>query len=380
MTANRSLCKIAFTLTIALLICSIGLINAERVVCSFSSSAADRMDEYSFEIADIPVSLCTHVVYDGLRIDFYTHELLPGNPPFDVLDNGWQKFSELKRTKPDLKLLISIRTPLMLQVAEDATSRKTFIENVLQHVEWMKLDGVELFWSGGNEEKLYLLIEELKGSFVAAGHPTWEVSVLKQIDQSVVDHARLCRLVDFVHVLGIGERKPKYHDNSSTPTAKTTLDVGKHKNVTLERALEHLIDANCPANKIVLVVILFAQTYTLGNVNTRDRPKELTTFCNITEGNPYCAYVEICQKFNESEWTLGSDDPEGFAPHAIQGNTWVAYENEASIGQKGEIARRKNLAGVYVFSLDLDDYRGKCGNLYPLTTALSRSFRGTAID
>ncbi|XP_050079338.1 endochitinase-like [Anopheles maculipalpis] len=368
MAVIRIVTTFSSRLTFLLLIGSVGLVNAERFVCYFSSFATQRSGEYKFETADIPVSLCTHVVYDHFEINFFSKNFRPSKLP-------WQKFSELKRIKPDLKLLLSV-----LEVADDSTSRKTLIGNIIQYVEWMKVDGVELFWSGGNGQMYFTMVQELQSSFVAAGHPTWEVDVLVPIDKAVVDHARLCRLVDFVHVLGIGERKPRYHDNSSTPTAKTTLDVGKHKNVTLERALEHLIDANCPANKIVLVVILFAQTYTLGNVNTRDRPKELTTFCNLTRGSPYCAYVEICQKFNESEWTLGSDDTERFAPHAIQGNTWVAYENEASIGQKGEIARRKNLAGVYVFSLDLDDYRGKCGKLYPLTTALSSSFRGTTID
>uniref|UniRef100_A0A182YJX0 Uncharacterized protein n=1 Tax=Anopheles stephensi TaxID=30069 RepID=A0A182YJX0_ANOST len=373
MAVHQPFTTIASTLTLLLLICSNGLTNAERVVCSFSTHATQRPGEYSFQIADIPVSLCTHLVYDHLDIDYFTHELIPNNPAYDVLENGWQKFSGLKRTNPDLKLLISVRSPILLEVAEDATSRKTLIGHILQQIEWMKVDGVELMWAGGNEDGLYMLLKELKSSFIAAGHPTWEVSVLVQIEQEVVDYAKLCRLVDFVHLLGIGERKPRYRDNSATPTAKTTLDVGELKNASLERALDHFIETRCPANKIVLIVFLFAQTYTLGNAENGDGPTELNTLCTVTEGMPHCAYVEFCQKLNESEWTLGSDDPEGFAPHAIQGNRWVAYENEASIGRQGEIARRKHLAGVYVFSLDLDDYRGKCGTLYPLTTALSRS-------
>uniref|UniRef100_A0A182SGC1 GH18 domain-containing protein n=1 Tax=Anopheles maculatus TaxID=74869 RepID=A0A182SGC1_9DIPT len=367
--------------TLLLLICSNGLINAERVVCSYSSSAVKRPGEYSFQLSDIPLSLCTHVVYDHFDIDYYTYEFLAKDLEFDVWDNGLQKFADLKRNKTDLKLLISIRSPILLRVAGEAIARKTFIANVLSYVEWMKVDGVELFWSGSDEEVLYSLIEELRSSFVAAGHPSTEVNILAQIDQPVVDHARLCRLADYVHLLVTGERRPIYRGNSLTPTVNTTLDVGEHKNVSFERALDHYIEASCPAEKIVLTTLLIAQTYTLGNVENRDPPKELSTFCTLTKGMAFCVYMDMCQKFNESGWTFGWDDAEGLAPHARQGNVWVSYENEASVGRKGEIARSKQLAGVYVLSLELDDYRGKCGSgLFPLIKAISRSFRGTAND
>uniref|UniRef100_A0A182SUK3 GH18 domain-containing protein n=1 Tax=Anopheles maculatus TaxID=74869 RepID=A0A182SUK3_9DIPT len=356
-------------MTLLLLICSNGLIDAERVVCSFSSAAINRPGENSFKLADIPLSLCTHVVYDY----YFSFKLLSNHSELDAMDNGLQKFADLKRNKTDLKLLMRLPGPIFLEEAG-----KILIANILWFVDSMNVDGVELLWVGGNEEELYSFVEKLRSSFVAAGHPSKEVNFLAQIDQRVFDHARLCRLVDYVHLFVTGERLPMYRAYSSTPTAKTTLDVG---DVNYERALDHYIEASCPANKIVLATVLAAQIYTLGIVENRDPPKELSTLCILTSGMCLCGYMKICPSFKENGWTFGWDDTEGLAPHAMQGNLWVAYENEASVGRKGEIARIKQLAGVYVFSLEMDDYRGKCGSgLYPLTMALSRSFRGTAID
>uniref|UniRef100_A0A182MBP6 GH18 domain-containing protein n=1 Tax=Anopheles culicifacies TaxID=139723 RepID=A0A182MBP6_9DIPT len=361
----------------ALMLFLMSTCNGERVVCGFSGSATGRSGEYAFEIADIPTSLCTHVLGDPMEIDMFTSELLFGMGPFEEVENRWKQLLELKRTKPDLKLLASVRSPIILQVAAENKSRRTLIESILRHMEWLQVDGVELFWGGiGPDDAMYTLLEELKSSLIAAGHPAWEVIVFVEIDHGTIDHGRLCRLADYVHVLGMGERKPKYSDNSSTPVVKATFDVDELKNITLERALQYWIDKSCPANKLVLGLVFGAQPFTLSadTVQTDDAPEEQATFCSFTM-ETMCSYVTLCQKFNESAWTMGWDDTEGLAPHAFQGDRWVAYENEASLGRKSEMAKGKNLAGVYAIAVDLDDYRNKCGTLYPLTVALSKSYK-----
>uniref|UniRef100_A0A182KD27 GH18 domain-containing protein n=1 Tax=Anopheles christyi TaxID=43041 RepID=A0A182KD27_9DIPT len=356
-------------------------VDADRVVCSFSSAAAYRKGEYAFELTDVPVSLCSHVVYDRLAIDTYSNGSLSfvlSYPDVDVADDGWEKFSALKRTNRELKLLISIRSPFLLYTVLKPFQRKEFAEKLVELMEDFTLDGVELFSRGegmGSEDPLYLMMEELKSSFQAAGHPTWEVILFIQINEQGIDHARLCSLTDFVHVFGARERRPKYSSNSTMPTANALFDIDDQTNMTLSRALQYWLDRGCPANKIVLGVVFIAQVY---KIEQPDYVEECDAFCSLTQDLPYCTYMEMCQKLNEGKWTVGWDDTEGMAPHAIQGtNWWLAYENEASVGRKGELARKKGLAGVYCGSLEMDDYRGKCGPAYPLLKALSGSFRRT---
>uniref|UniRef100_A0A182XBP3 GH18 domain-containing protein n=1 Tax=Anopheles quadriannulatus TaxID=34691 RepID=A0A182XBP3_ANOQN len=367
--------KVFAEVVLIVLAASNAFVEAERVVCSFSSSAADRTGEYAFEITDIPISLCTHIVYDSLQLAIDvdsndTPNILLVNP--DVVVGGWQKFAALKSIKPELKLLISIRNPLIAQAASESDQRKALIEVLIEYMAEYKLDGVELLWGGygiQSEHSLYLLVEEIKSSFRASGHPTWEVTILVEIDHGRIDYARL---LDFVHIVGAGERKPKYGNNSTMPSANALFDVDDQTNMTLDGALQYWIDKGCPADKIVLVVVFIAQVFQLKKPDT---VKTLKTYCTVPEDGPFCAYIEMCQKFNESDWTMGWDDTEGLAPHAFQTDYWAAYENEASVGRKGEIAREKGLAGMYAVALDLDDYRGKCGPAYSLLKSLCGSYR-----
>uniref|UniRef100_A0A6E8V4E1 Glyco_18 domain-containing protein n=1 Tax=Anopheles coluzzii TaxID=1518534 RepID=A0A6E8V4E1_ANOCL len=356
-------------------------VEAERVVCSFTSGAVYRRGEYAFQMTDIPVSLCTHVVYDRLAIDLYSKDtpyFTLTNPDADEPFDEFEKFSALKRTNPQLKLIICLRSIFIAQVASEPDQRRALIERLVQFMSTYNLDGVELFWADErfkSEESLYLLLEEVKSGFRAANYPTWEVTILIDIDHRGLDHARLCRLLDYVHIAGAGERKPKYGNNSTMPSANALFDVDDQTNMTLNDALQYWIDKGCPADKIVLGVVFIAQVFQLKKPNTVKTPM---TYCTVPEDGPFCAYIEMCQKFNESDWTMGWDDTAGLAPHAFQTDYWAAYENEASVGRKGEIAREKGLAGVYAVALDLDDYRGKCGPAYPLLKSLCGSYRQKA--
>ncbi|XP_041766511.1 endochitinase-like [Anopheles merus] len=323
-------------------------------------------------MTDIPVSLCTHVVYDRLAIDLYskvTPYFTLTNPDADEPLDEFEKFSALKRTNPQLKLIICLRSIFIAQVASEPDQRRALIESLIQFMSTYNLDGVELFWADErfkSEESLYQLLEEVKSGFRAAGHPTWEVTILIDIDHRGLDHARLCA----------GERNPKYHNKNTKPSANTLINIDGKTNFTLDGALQYWIDKGCPAQKIVLGVAFIAQVFKLEKPIFRPNfyVKDLRTFCTLTEDRPFCSYIELCRSFNEGDWTMGWDDTAGLAPHAFSSSWWIAYENEASVGRKGEIAREKGLAGVYAVTLDMDDYRGKCGTVYPLMNSLSGSF------
>ncbi|XP_053671366.1 endochitinase-like [Anopheles nili] len=359
-----------------------------RVVCSFSSAAANRANEYEFRIEDIPLPLCTHVVYDGMQLDVFTLELIPGNPPFDVLENGWEKFSDLKRTDPDVKLLLSIRSPFLARAASTAENRGALIKSILSYMDWMRLDGIELLWleesfdssdSTDANESIYTLLEELKRAFETAGHPTWEVIVMLEIERNQIDHERLCKLVDFVHFVAISEQK--VIDPPGTKEASFTyrlFNIGDRKHLTLDRAVHYWIERKCPANKLVLGVLFPARTYTLPEGVRYGPSREPGRACAQTQEPGLCGYFELCQLLNGTDWTVGWDDVQGIFPRATDTtDQWVAYENEISVGRKGYIARSNGLAGVYGLSIDQDDYRGKCGDAFPLTKALWRSFLHT---
>lgn len=67
-------------------------------------------------------------------------------------------------------------------------------------------------------------------------------------------------------------------------------------------------------------------------------------------------------------------DPLGrMGPFARKGNQWVSFDDPKMIRRKSELVRSLNLGGAMVWALDLDDFRGSCGNgKHPLLTQIAR--------
>ena len=64
----------------------------------------------------------------------------------------------------------------------------------------------------------------------------------------------------------------------------------------------------------------------------------------------------------------------------VRGNKWVSYDNERSITIKSQYAYDQGLAGVMTWSIDTDDFTGRCsGNRFPLLRAVNNAlYRRTA--
>ncbi len=51
---------------------------------------------------------------------------------------------------------------------------------------------------------------------------------------------------------------------------------------------------------------------------------------------------------------------------------WISYDDEASLGRKVDLAGERGFGGVSAWSLDLDDFKGRCGQgKYPLLRAIN---------
>lgn len=54
-------------------------------------------------------------------------------------------------------------------------------------------------------------------------------------------------------------------------------------------------------------------------------------------------------------------DDQAKVPYAVDGRRWYSYDDEASIKLKVDYAKSKNLGAIMVWSIELDDFRGKSG-------------------
>lgn len=57
-------------------------------------------------------------------------------------------------------------------------------------------------------------------------------------------------------------------------------------------------------------------------------------------------------------------------PYAFKGNQWVGYDDENIVRLKSMYVIEKSLGGIMFWSIDNDDFRGKCHDRpYPLIEA-----------
>lgn len=60
-------------------------------------------------------------------------------------------------------------------------------------------------------------------------------------------------------------------------------------------------------------------------------------------------------------------------PYAYKGDVWVGYDNVESIKIKVDYAKKMNLGGLMVWSIETDDFHGKYGKAFPLLNAVNDS-------
>ena len=72
-------------------------------------------------------------------------------------------------------------------------------------------------------------------------------------------------------------------------------------------------------------------------------------------------------------WTVEWEDHHK-APYMHKGVKWVSYDDQESIRIKSHFAYQHGLAGVMTWSIDTDDFRGKCGGpTYPLLRTINNA-------
>ena len=95
----------------------------------------------------------------------------------------------------------------------------------------------------------------------------------------------------------------------------------------------------------------------------------------FTREDGFLGYNEICAEEMEQDnpWTVQWDEHYR-APFMYKGVKWISYDNEQSIAEKSHFAHEQGLAGVMVWSIDTDDFRGDCGGpKFPLLRTINHA-------
>lgn len=82
-------------------------------------------------------------------------------------------------------------------------------------------------------------------------------------------------------------------------------------------------------------------------------------------------YNEICGMV-KSGYQVHRDQIQK-VPYAVNGNQWIGFDDVQSLRDKLDFLKSRNLGGAMVWTVDTDDFHGKCNmGKYPLLNEINR--------
>jgi len=369
------------------------------VVCYWGTWANYRPKEGKFTPEDVDPSLCTHLIYSFAGLDSDNNVIKPLDPWMDLEEGyglqGYRKATDLKYAYPHLKVTIAIGgwnegSKKYSEMVADADKRKNFTESVVAFCKEHNFDGLDLDWEypgkrGGSPDdkaNFIKLVRDLKKAFrplgllltaaIGAAAPTIDVAY---------DIPQMYKYLDYVHVMcydyhGKWDRKTGHN----APLYSRPNEKGQDLFLNVDYTLEYLMKKGALAEKTVLGVPLYGRAFTLMNPHDHKMGAraQTTSFQGpYTREDGFLGYNEICEMLTDTDdtesWTVHWEDSHK-APYMNKGLQWISYDNEESIRTKTGFAFKHNLAGVMVWSIDTDDFRGNCGGAtYPLLRSINNA-------
>nr|XP_012147710.1 PREDICTED: probable chitinase 2 isoform X3 [Megachile rotundata]XP_012147712.1 PREDICTED: probable chitinase 2 isoform X3 [Megachile rotundata] len=345
------------------------------VTCYVASWAIYRPQNGKFGIDDLNPNLCTHLVYAFAGLNDTTWTIRSLDPYMDI-ENGignYKKMTQLRHKYPDLNVLLAIGgwnegSKNYSELASSPERRSRFIDSVVYYLRKYDFNGFDLDWEfpgsrGGvpaDKENFVSLVKELKEAFQKSNYLlTAAITANKGTIDTAYNIPELSLYLDHIHVMAYD-----YHgtwDNKVLPNSP--LD-------SVKDTMNYLLNKGAPANKLVLGLPMYGRTFILASkLNSSDESpigqRSLSEGFNgsYTGQNGFMGYNEICEELvTSNNWRIGWDDSSN-TPYAIKDDYVIVYDNPRSLKAKVEYAKSLNLAGVMVWSIDTDDFKGKCASL-----------------
>ncbi|XP_076302977.1 putative chitinase 2 [Lasioglossum baleicum] len=379
-------CNFLSLLTFLLLSCN-GTLALSRskskkiVTCYVGSWAIYRPSNGKFEVSNIDPNLCTHIVYSFAGLNSTSWTIRSLDPDLDIHDgNGnYKKVTNLRQKNSELNVLLAIGgwnegSKNYSELASSPERRNIFINSVVDFLKKYDFDGLDLdwefpgSWDGLKEDKenFVSLVKELKEAFKGSNYLlTAALSADIEIINKGYDIPKISKYLDYMNIMTYD-----YHgswDKKVLPNAPLKSENSQNVMATLN----YLLNKGAPANKLVLGLPMYGRTFILINkLNSPqespiNQPTESDGFKGpYTRTTGFIGYNEICEELmNKTQrWVTGWDDNSN-TPYMTNEKHVIVFDNVQSFEKKIEYAMSLNLSGVMLWSIDTDDFNGKCASL-----------------
>ncbi|KAG5308785.1 CHIT1 protein, partial [Acromyrmex insinuator] len=373
-------------------------IAERRIVCYYTNWSVYRPGTAKFSPQNINPYLCTHLIY---AFGGFTKEnaLKPFDKYQDIEKGGYAKFTGLKTYNKNLKTMLAIGgwnegSSRFSPMVADSARRREFVKNTVKFLRQNHFDGLDLDWEypafrdGGkprDKDNYADLVQELREEFERESSKTGRSRLLlsmampagvEYIDKGY-DVPRLNEYLDFINLLSYDYHsayEPAVNHHSPLYPLEEDNEYNYDAELTIDYTITHLLEKGASADKVVLGIPTYGRSYTLFNQDATELGSPADgpgTEGDATREKGYLAYYEICESIIDTdEWEVVQPNPKAMGPYAFKDNQWVGYDDEDIVKLKAHYVNEKKLGGIMFWSIDNDDFRGKChGRPYPLIEA-----------
>lgn len=378
-------------------------VESPKVVCYYTSWSVKRPGAGRFEPENLDPFLCTHIIYAFASMD-EQFQLTPSDPS-DLGDSRrsgmYERIIKIKEKNPDLKVLLALggwsfgSKPFQDLVANQFLMNG-FVYASIDFLRKHSFDGLDVDWEyprGPDDKANFVnLMRELRvayeGEADATGHPRLMITAAVPASFEALaagyDVPELAKYLDYFNVMTYdfhGQWEEKVGHNS--PLLPLEGANSYDRKLTVDYSLREWIKQGAPPQKILMGVPAYGRSFTLADPEQFDIGAATVKGgkegrYTIEEG--FLAYYEVCDFLYEDNTTLVWDN-EQQVPFAYNGDQWVGFDDERSVQVKMDWIKTTGIAGVMVWSVDMDDFRGNCGagTKYPLLNAMSEALQNYSV-
>ncbi|CAO1423132.1 unnamed protein product [Diamesa serratosioi] len=331
--------------------------------------------------------------------------------------------TQLKRKYPGLKVLLGVggdaenAPEKYMECLETSPSRISFINSAYELIKSYEFDGLDLafefpkikpkkirssvgsVWhsfkktigvagnavdpkSDEHKEEFTALVREIKNSFRHDGY-LLSVTILPNVNSTLyLDVPAIVSYVDWFTIAAFDQQTPARNKDETDFPAPLYKLTDRNPELNVDYQVTDLLGRSAPGSKIVIGIPTYGRVWQLeeGKTSTGVPPVEAdgpaaAGLQSKKEG--LMSYPEICAKLpNPSNKDMKGEnapirkvgDPtKRYGTYAYRipdsdgkNGLWIGYEDPDTAGNKAAYVRAKNLGGVAIFDLSLDDFRGTC--------------------
>ncbi|CAM1321818.1 CHIA (predicted) [Pycnogonum litorale] len=357
-----------------------------RIVCYYNSSAIRRPLFGYFNFANISTDVCNHIVYVAGNLDANNWKI-----SFQEYTSSLNSdITNLKKKSTGLKFLLLVQgnDEAFSLMAGNTLRRRLFTGSLVKWVRQFGFDGVVLDWKlpASHDILTYItLLQEIRQSFAPDSilvNVVLHLPSSKQLLMNSFDIHRLKLNVDSVYVRPFSARRNADFTDILVPLRRRSADHRNKSNML--DGLKILVDAGIPKHKILFGLSFQGVSYTLASRKYHALGSPVKRWLGggfpgaYTQTRGLLSYYEICTSIYKGRLNR-SFDFEGMSPYAHKDDQWIAYEDADSISLKATVVRNQGYGGVFVSSVDMDDFRSFCGESNPLLKAVKTVLDGYTV-